>query len=81
MVVKTDHKPDWNYTHELDGGDKACGLLISELAAFFQDLESGELACVIAHDPGAWIDIPAWCRLTGHDFVDEAPPYYLLRRR
>ena len=80
MIPMTDHKPAWTYSHEYDGGDKACGLLITELAGFFRGLPPGDLVCVVAHDPSAWIDIPAWCRLVGHSFVDEAPPYYLLRR-
>jgi tRNA 2-thiouridine synthesizing protein A len=80
MIPMTDHKSDWTYSHEYDGGDRACGLLITELAGFFRGLPPGDLVCVIAHDLSAWIDIPAWCRLVGHGFVDEAPLYYLLRR-
>ncbi len=60
MIPMTDHKPAWTYSHEYDGGDKACGLLITELAGFFRGLPPGDLVCVVAYDPSAWIDIPAW---------------------
>jgi tRNA 2-thiouridine synthesizing protein A len=74
-------KPAWNYALEFEGGDKSCGELILELKLFIQDLPAGTRLLVIARDPGAWIDIPAWCRLTGHEYVNEAPPYYLIQRR
>jgi tRNA 2-thiouridine synthesizing protein A len=26
---------------------------------------------VVASDPAARVDVPAWCRMTGHDYVGE----------
>ena len=36
---------------------------------------------VIALDPGAPADMPAWCRLTGHTLLHEEHPVYLIERR
>lgn len=74
-------RPAWTFDHKFDGGEKSCGELILELRQFFVPLIPGTRVCVIALDSAAWIDIPAWCRVTGHGYIDEAPPYYLLERR
>ena len=71
----------WDFSVTFDGGNKSCGDLILDLKLFFQGLPSGTRVLVIATDPGAWIDIPAWCRVTGHIYIDESPPYYLIERR
>jgi tRNA 2-thiouridine synthesizing protein A len=41
----------------------------------------GAVLRLIALDPGAPADIPAWCRLTGHALLDHAHPVYLIRRK
>lgn len=73
--------PGWQFDCQYDGGDRACGDLILELRQFFAGLAPGARVRVIAHDPGAWIDIPAWCRVTGHTYLDESPPSYLIERK
>jgi TusA-related sulfurtransferase len=36
---------------------------------------------VLADDPAARLDIPAWCRMTGQDFLGaETASAYLVRR-
>jgi tRNA 2-thiouridine synthesizing protein A len=72
---------DWRFEHRFDGGEKACSELVMDLRQFLLPLPAGTRVCVIAHDAGAWIDIPAWCRVTGHGYIAEAPPYYLLERK
>jgi len=41
----------------------------------------GQVLRLVALDPGAAADIPAWCRMTGHTLVEEQPPLYFIRRR
>ena len=36
---------------------------------------------LIARDPGAFADIPAWCSLTGHQLIEARHPHYHLRRK
>src|SRR5262249_47211344 len=49
----------------LDGGDRACVALLLELQARISGLPAGTVIHLIAADPAAPIDLPAWCHLTG----------------
>ena len=53
----------------VDGGDRACGELLLVLAARARTLPPGSLIRLVATDPAAAIDLPAWCHLTGHGFL------------
>ena len=66
---------------EWDAGDMGCGDLVLELRHRIARLEPGQVLKVIALDPGARADMPAWCGLTGHALVSVAPPVYLIRRK
>jgi tRNA 2-thiouridine synthesizing protein A len=40
----------------------------------------GHVLHLVARDPGAPADIPAWCRMTGNTLLrDEHPVYYIKR--
>ena len=66
---------------EWNAGDLGCGELVLELRGRLQALGPGRVLRLIARDPGAPADIPAWCRMTGHVLVSEQPPVYLIRRK
>ena len=53
----------------LDGGDRACGELLLVLAARSRILAPHSQIRLLATDPAAAIDLPAWCHLTGHDYL------------
>jgi tRNA 2-thiouridine synthesizing protein A len=57
---------------EWDAGDLACGDLVLELRRRVR-AEPGKVFRVIALDPGAPADIPAWCAMTGHALVAHDP--------
>ncbi|MFC4907641.1 sulfurtransferase TusA family protein [Actinomadura gamaensis] len=57
----------------IDGGDKACVRLLLELRAHLADLPPGTLVHLLASDPAAPIDLPAWCHLTGHHYLGPLP--------
>jgi tRNA 2-thiouridine synthesizing protein A len=68
----------------IDGGDRACVRLLLELRARIADLPAGAEIHLIASDPAAPIDLPAWCHLTGHAYLGPIPatggtPAYALR--
>jgi len=66
----------------IDGGDHACVALLLELRARIPDVPAGTIIHLIASDPAASIDLPAWCHLTGHAYqgsIGTAPPTYALR--
>jgi tRNA 2-thiouridine synthesizing protein A len=64
-----------------DAGELGCSRLVFELRRRVNELSPGDELEVIAHDPGAPIDLAAWCRMTGHELVEEEHPVYVIRRR
>ena len=66
---------------EWNAGDLGCGDLVLELMTRMKTMTPGQLLKLVASDPGAPADIPAWCRMTGHTLVDQEPPVYLIRRK
>ncbi|WP_374456552.1 sulfurtransferase TusA family protein [Nocardioides sp.] len=70
---------------ELDCRDMPCPMPVIELARHLTDVEVGDLLAVLAHDPAAAVDVPAWCRMKGQDYVgadttDDGVPRYVVRR-
>lgn len=69
----------------LDGGDRRCVRLLIELRRLVDDLSPGSVVHLIATDPAAPIDLPAWCHLTGHTYLGRVPgcdrPTYAVRVR
>jgi tRNA 2-thiouridine synthesizing protein A len=66
----------------IDGGNRACVALLLELRAGICALPAGTVIHLIASDPAASIDLPAWCHLTGHAYLGSiraATPAYALR--
>ena len=64
-----------------DAGELGCSHLILELRDRLGRLSPGDELEVTARDPGAPIDLPAWCRMTGHELVSAEPPAYVIRRK
>lgn len=58
--------------HELfyDFGELSCGDLTMALLKAFRPLPTGTVLEVRALDPGAPIDVRAWCQLSGHALLD-----------
>ncbi len=61
-----------HYDIEWNAGDLACGDLVLELRRRVR-AAPGKVFRVIALDPGAPADIPAWCAMTGHALVAHDP--------
>jgi len=66
---------------EWDAGELGCGELVLELRSRLAPMNPGELFRLVALDPGAPADIPAWCRMTGHTLVSTQHPVYLIQRK
>jgi TusA-related sulfurtransferase len=72
-------------TVEIDCRGLPCPRPIIELARALPTVEVGELLAVVADDPAARHDVPAWCRLCGQEYVGEQTaadglPRYVVRR-
>ena len=64
-----------------DAGDLGCGDLVLQLRFRMEALSPGAVLRLVALDPGARADVPAWCRLTGHALVAAEHPVYFIRRK
>ncbi len=72
------HIPDWSFDDEFDGGDETCGRVIVNLHLYIKDQVPGSRILVISRDPGAPVELPAWCRMTQNELTDNQHPYYLI---
>jgi tRNA 2-thiouridine synthesizing protein A len=68
----------------IDCRGQRCPLPVIELARHLPALPIGGVLRVLADDPAAAVDIPAWCRLRGQEFVgagtDGGVPAFDVRR-
>jgi tRNA 2-thiouridine synthesizing protein A len=83
--VTSDHEGE-QVALELDCRDQPCPMPVIELARHLVDVEVGRLLAVVAHDPAAAVDVPAWCRMKGQDYVGvdtvaDGAPRHVVRRR
>ena len=70
---------------ELDCRDLPCPRPIIELAKALPSVAIGDLLAVVARDPAALYDVPAWCRMRGQEYVGDdlaadGLPRYVVRR-
>jgi TusA-related sulfurtransferase len=65
-----------------DAGNQGCAAgPLDEVAAQLRRLAPSQTLEVRATDPSVANDLPAWCRMTGHELVTRAGDRYLIRRR
>jgi hypothetical protein len=64
---------------EFDAGAATCGDFLLTMWVFLRKEPPGRLVRVRATGEEAGREIAAWCRVTGHILVDEAPPFYWIR--
>lgn len=69
----------------VDCRGQRCPLPVIMLARRINEVPSGAVVRVIADDPAARLDVPAWCRMRSHDYLGEEPAdggtAYDIRRR
>ncbi|MDQ0339844.1 tRNA 2-thiouridine synthesizing protein A [Caldalkalibacillus uzonensis] len=52
-----------------DAGPTGCGELIMNVFRKMKTLDTGQIIKVVSYDSGAKEDLPAWCRLQGHQLL------------
>lgn len=72
-------------TLEIDCRDLPCPRPVIELARALPSVPVGGTLAVLARDPAARYDVPAWCRMRGQEYVgeeltDDGVPRYVVRR-
>ncbi|GCD96293.1 cysteine desulfurase/sulfurtransferase TusA family protein [Embleya hyalina] len=69
----------------VDALGRRCPIPVIELAKRILDVEEGAAVTVLSDDEASALDIPAWCEMTGHEFVRAEPrergSAYVVRRR
>lgn len=55
--------------HELDARRLLCPMPVIRTQDRIADLADGDTLTVYATDPGALHDVPAWCRIHGHEVI------------
>jgi TusA-related sulfurtransferase len=72
----------WGADAFYDAGDKGCGDgPLDEIAVMMRRLSPGQTLEMRATDPSVANDLPVWCRLVGHELVQQQDDRYLMRRR
>ncbi|GIM97487.1 sulfurtransferase TusA family protein [Paractinoplanes toevensis] len=66
---------------ELDCLGQKCPLPVIALAKRIRDVEVGETVTVLADDPAAANDIPAWCRMKKQEYLGSPRPHAFAVRR
>lgn len=64
----------------LDVLGRRCPAPIIELARHIGDVAVGETVGVLADDPAAALDIPAWCEMRDQEYLGRPGEAYLVRR-
>lgn len=56
--------------YKLDARNSLCPMPVIKTQNKVNELQPGDTLEVTSTDPGALNDIPAWCRINGHDIID-----------
>ncbi len=65
-----------------DAGDRGCADgSLDDIAAQMRRLTPGQTLEVRATDPSVATDLPAWCRMVGHELITRDGAHYLIRRK
>lgn len=65
---------------DLDCRGMICPVPVIKLATTLQGVEVGDTVTVVADDPAAATDIPAWCRMRSQELVSADGGQYVVRR-
>ena len=57
--------------HRLDATNLLCPMPVIRTQNKIAELASGDILEVRCTDPGVLHDIPAWCRINGHEVIDQ----------
>ena len=56
--------------HQLDARNSLCPMPVIKTQNKVNELQPGDTLEVTCTDPGTLNDIPAWCRINGHEVID-----------
>ena len=56
--------------HTLDARNLLCPMPVIRVQNVMESLAPGDVIEVFCTDPGAMNDVPAWCRVNGHEVLE-----------
>lgn len=59
------------FAREVDATGLACPLPVIELAKAMDEVEVGDVVCLLATDVAAKVDVPVWCRMKRQRLVTQ----------
>ncbi len=68
----------------LDAGEAKCGELLMMMHRAMKVMQPGDVLDVAAYSAGNLLDVPAWCRLTGHALLamePGEPAHFFIRKK
>lgn len=71
----------WQFEDVFDALELGCGQLLLELHRFVAPFRPGARIMLATRDAASRIDVPAWCRMTGHRLIEHSHPFYLIERK
>ena len=76
--------PSTEISQTIDARGLSCPMPIVKTAQAVRTVASGAAIELLATDPGSTKDVAAWCRVTGHELLEqtvEGPTYRFVIRR
>ncbi len=68
-AAATAERPAPEPVRTIDALGRKCPIPIIMLAEQIRDVPVGAVIAVLADDPAAYTDVPAWCGMKSHEFV------------
>ncbi len=65
----------------LDARGLLCPMPVIKVQDRIADLRPGAVLDVLATDPGTLADVPAWCRVHGHEILEMVQAHHEIRIR
>ena len=65
-----------------DAGDKGCAAgPMDDIAGIMRQMSAGQKLEIFATDAAVSADLSAWCRMTGHQLVEQQNSHYLIQHK
>lgn len=65
-----------------DCGDQGCAAgPMDEIASIMRKMSAGQTLEIHATDAAVSIDLAAWCRMTGHQLIEERGSHFLIQHQ
>ena len=81
-VKTTNAVPMFSADQFYDAGDKGCGDgPMDDIAGMMHKMSAGQTLEIFATDSAVSADLSAWCRMTGHQLVEQQDNHYLLQHK